>query len=86
MLSEPNVRVQTEVIPLDNYCFVGYQCSLLGSLCMAKSTDSKVGFPTFMTPLAEILGPGTPPLGGGRIIATVCGFRKRCFSVQSREI
>ena len=44
----PNERVQTEVIPLDNYCLVGYHCSPLGSLSMAKSTDSKVGFPTLV--------------------------------------
>ena len=42
----PNERAQTEVIPLDDYCLVGYNGSLLGSLCMTKSTDSKVGFPT----------------------------------------
>ena len=44
----PKERVQTEVIPLDNYCLVGYHGILLGSLCMAKSTDSKVGFPTIL--------------------------------------
>ena len=49
----PNERVQTEVISPDNCCLVGhcllpvgYRCSLLGSLCMTKSTDSQVGFPT----------------------------------------
>ena len=62
----PKEHVQTDVIPLDNYCLVGYHCSLLGSLCIAKSTDSKVGFPTGCE--TTTIGQNGGRLFGGRLM------------------
>ena len=78
----PNERVQTEVIPLDNYWLVGYHCSLLGSLCKAKSTDSKVGFPTHSIYLHRSPNLFTDPRGIGSCVRLISQSYGSVFQVD----